>query len=268
MPHSDAVSNAKTEVLENFKLSFDYKFSNLKFKKFSGKITLQPDQNGNISYYNIDTSKKDLTDGLSDEQNVNKPDIIINKIDSYPRVPTQFSKVQFNPDEFPPDPNEEFALGQEEFAQPGPLTETDDQSSISVAQSGYTSPGNQGSTYTGTGDGFLRSAKDDQKVKENESKSGSDITKPPSKLKLGVNKAFDQIGQGLKRAAINEVNRQIITQAALLNKTIDNIRNSVGLGRMSEPTNVYTGTNAFRNDVINTFRNALGNSVKSFFSKP
>jgi len=52
------------------------------------------------------------------------------------------------------------------------------------------------------------------------------------------------------------------------NKTIDNIRNSVGLGRMSEPTNVYTGTNAFRNDVLNTLRSALGNSVKSFFNKP
>jgi hypothetical protein len=269
MPHGEMVSNAKTEVLENFKLSFDYKFSTLNFKRFSGKITLQPDQNGKVSYYNIDTSKKDMTDGFSDEKNANKPDVVMNKIDSYPRVPTQYNKIKFNPDEFAPDPNEEFALGQEEFAQAAPLTETDDQNSIAPAQSGYTSPGNQGSTYTGTGDGFSpRSAKDDQKVKESESKSGSDITKPPSKLKLGVNKAFDQIGEGLKRAAINEVNRQIITQAALLNKTIDNIRNSIGLGRMSAPTNVYTGTNAFKNDVINTFRNTLGNSVKSFFSKP
>jgi hypothetical protein len=275
MPHGDAVSNAKTEILENFKLSFDYKFSNLKFKKFSGKITLQPDQNGNISYYNIDTSKKDMTDGMSDEKNVNKPDIIINKIDSYPRVPTQFNKVKFDPDEIALDPNEEFALGQDEFAPPAPLTETDDQMSIAAASDAYNTVGDQnafddylGINKEGGSLATLRSLKDDEKVKDSETKSGSDITKPPSRFALGANKAFDQIGQGLKRAAINEVNRQIITQAALLNKTIDNIRNSVGLGRMSEPTNVYTGTNAFRNDVINTFRNALGNSVKSFFSKP
>jgi hypothetical protein len=246
MPHGEAVSNAKTEILENFELSFDYKFSTMKFTKFSGKITLLPDQNGKVSYYYIDTSKKKIDEGLTYEKGPNKPDIILNKIDSFPRVPTQLAAaqaVQFNPDELPPDPNEEYALAEEEFTAAAPPTDNFDSAS-------------------------LENAGDSERVKEDERKKESDLTKPPSRFQLAANKAFDQIGQGLKRAAINEVNRQIITQAALLNKTIDNIRNSVGLGRMSEPTNVYTGTNAFRNDVLNTLRNALGNSVKSFFDKP
>ena len=276
MPHGEAVSNAKTEILENFELSFDYKFSTLKFTRFSGKVGLLPDQNGVINYYYIDTAKKNMADGMSDETNSNKPSITIPKIDSYPRTPTQFSKVQFNPDEFSPDPNEEFALGNEEFAPPTPLQETDDPLSIAAARnadfqavgdvssySDYVGINNEGGSLA-----QFRGADIDQKIKQAETKNASDVVKPPSRLKIGATKAFDQIGEGLKRAAINEVNRQIITQAALLNKTIDNIRNSVGLGRMSEPTNVYTGTNAFRNDVINTLRNALGNSVKSFFNKP
>jgi len=275
MPHGEAVSNAKIETLENFKLSFDYKFSTLKFTKFSGKVTLQPDQNGKVSYYYIDTAMKNMTDGMSDVKTTKKPDIILDKIDSFPRVPTQYNQVKFNPDDFAPDPNEEFALGQEEFTPPSPIEDTTDQETIANARNGFEAIGDQnafndyaGINKEGGSLATVRSLKDDQKVKENEIKTNSDITKPPSRLALGANKAFDQIGSGLKRAAISEVNRQIVTQAALLNKTIDNIRNSVGLGRMSAPTNVYTDTNAFRNDVINVFRNTLGSSVKSFFSKP
>lgn len=243
MPHGEIVSNAKTETLEPFQLDFNYKFSTSKFTKFSGKVTLLPDQNGVVNYYYIDTSKKNMAEGMTFQKGPKKPDIQINKIDSVPRLPTQAAQVQFNPDENPPDPNEEFALAEEEFGQAAAPADTFDSQSFANASK-------------------------NEKIKEDESKKSTDLTKPPSRFQLAANKVFDQIGEGLKRAAINEVNRQIITQAALLNKTIDNIRNSVGLGRMSEPTNVYTGTNAFRNDVINTLRNALGNSVKSFFNKP
>jgi hypothetical protein len=243
MPHGEAVSNAKTDVLEPFQLDFNYKFSTSKFTKFSGRVTLLPDQNGVVNYYYIDTSKKNMADGMTFQKGPKKPDIQLNKIDSIPRLPTQAALVQFNPDENPPDPNEEFALSQEEFGQTPPPADTFDSQAF-------------------------ENANKNEKIKEDESKKSTDLTKPPSRFQLAANKVFDQIGEGLKRAAINEVNRQIITQAALLNKTIDNIRNSVGLGRMSEPTNVYTGTNAFRNDVLNTLRSALGNSVKSFFNKP
>jgi hypothetical protein len=94
---------------------------------------------------------------------------------------------------------------------------------------------------------------------------------------LGKPKPWDKLGKDLANAAIREVNRQIITQAALLNKTLDNIRNSIpGAGRMNAPTNVYydafgnyTPNGApFQNDVINSLRNFVGSSVKGFFQNP
>lgn len=83
--------------------------------------------------------------------------------------------------------------------------------------------------------------------------------------------------KNLKNAFIREANRQILTQAALLNKTLDNIRNSIpGAGRMSAPTNVYydifgnyTPNGALlQNDLINSLRNFVGGSIKGFFQKP
>lgn len=78
-------------------------------------------------------------------------------------------------------------------------------------------------------------------------------------------KLMEQLGKKLKKAAANEINRQITTQAKLLNRTLDNIRNSIGIGRMSEPTNVYK-TNQLKNDVQNAFREFVGNSVRGFFT--
>lgn len=74
---------------------------------------------------------------------------------------------------------------------------------------------------------------------------------------------------GLKNAVANQVNRVIVERARLLNDTIDEIRNKLPFaGRISEPTNVYTSTNAFRNDIINSLRNFVGGSIASFFKKP
>lgn len=105
-------------------------------------------------------------------------------------------------------------------------------------------------------------------------------------------KILNDLGKKLKRAAISEVNRQITMQSRLLNRTLDNIRNSIGLGRMSEPTNVYNnpryrgiidGTDMTNwrltgpvnsidprsgpiiNDTRNAFRDFIGQSVRGFF---
>ena len=73
----------------------------------------------------------------------------------------------------------------------------------------------------------------------------------------------------MKNAVVNQINRTIVERARLLNNAIDEIRNKIPFaGRMSEPTNVYTGTNALRNDIINALRNFVGGSIASFFKKP
>lgn len=101
-----------------------------------------------------------------------------------------------------------------------------------------------------------------------------DISIMKKELSFGdkMKKAATQLGKDLTNAVINETNRRILTQAALLNKTLDNIRNSIPYaGRMSAPRNVYTDggvENLFKNDVINAARGFVGNAIKGFFTKP
>lgn len=87
---------------------------------------------------------------------------------------------------------------------------------------------------------------------------------------LGKSLPFDKLKGDLKNAAVREVNRQIRTQAALLNKTLNNIRDSIPYaGKMSAPTNVYDTTNSpLKNDVVNSVRNFVGGSLKGFFTNP
>jgi hypothetical protein len=83
------------------------------------------------------------------------------------------------------------------------------------------------------------------------------------------NPVLQNLKRDLKNAVRNQVNRVIVDRARLLNNAIDEIRERIPFaGRMSEPTNVYTSTNAFRNDIINALRNFAGGAVKSFFKKP
>jgi len=78
---------------------------------------------------------------------------------------------------------------------------------------------------------------------------------------------FSDLKSKLKRAVIHEANNQITTQARLLNRTLDNIRNAVGLGRMSAPTNVHQGSK-LTSDIQNAFRDFIGQSVRGFFTPP
>jgi len=66
-------------------------------------------------------------------------------------------------------------------------------------------------------------------------------------------KSTETLKRDLTSAFIREGNRQILSQAALLNRTLERIRNAIpGAGRMSEPTNVYgpNAQNLFFNDAV------------------
>lgn len=78
---------------------------------------------------------------------------------------------------------------------------------------------------------------------------------------------LERLGGDLRRAGINEINRRMVTQFKLLNKTLDNIRNAIPMaGRMSAPTNVYTGDQiSLGTDVQNAIRNFAGRSLKNLF---
>lgn len=234
MPHTEAVSNSKTEALNSYEISFDYKFSTLNFKKYTGKFGLDKYDNGTIQFFSIDNKQKSVSTKTQNEK--------LNRINSFPNIP-ETKKLAFGEGDMQIDPNNQEELIIDEVEN-NRVNNQINQDSLALVKT---------------------SAQNAQTTQQSQPQS----TKPSSRFKIGAQRAFDQLKTGLKRAAVMEVNRQIITQAALLNKTIENIRNAIPFaGRMSEPTNVYTGTNAFRNDLINAFRSSVGASIKSFFQKP
>ena len=97
-------------------------------------------------------------------------------------------------------------------------------------------------------------------------KNSSQSTLDKANQNHSTNNLLSNLGKKLNKSVVHEVNRQITTQAKLLNNTLDNIRNSVGSGRMSAPTNFYNGNTLFRNEMINSVRDFVGQSVRSFFT--
>lgn len=305
MPHGDVVSNSKTEVLENFKLSFTYKFATLRFVKYDGKITVLPDGLAKINYFIINNLRKDLGKAYPSE---NPAITDLNLVDSFPNLSSIATNALKTNDK---------------------IVSTNDVGTGTI-------PNTQTEFNTTLVD--LKKAEAQKNASYNKiPESIVDTTKP----KLGFNKQFDQIEAGLKNGQVVQANNQVVTQASLLNKTLGNIKDQTGpgtnipkenfttlnnntgvetkgkersffqdsikdklksdiknavvnqinrtitqrarllnnaideirnkipyAGRMSEPTNVYTGTNAFKNDIINALRNAVGSSIASFFKKP
>lgn len=102
----------------------------------------------------------------------------------------------------------------------------------------------------GTGDGFTE--------QENTPTSST-----LDKLKSSSKKQSHALSQNLHKAAVNAVQGQINVRVRLLNNTLDKIRNSIGIGRMRAPTNIYkpVKNSTFFYDVHNSLRDFLGNSL-------
>jgi hypothetical protein len=89
---------------------------------------------------------------------------------------------------------------------------------------------------------------------------GEDENQIPLNKDSLFKKAGDKLLQNIKKAALNEAQRQLNNQFRLVNNSLDKIRNSFGIGRMREPTNVYNNLpNAqFFFDVKNSLRDFGG----------
>lgn len=76
-------------------------------------------------------------------------------------------------------------------------------------------------------------------------------------------KASEKLLENIKKAALNEAQRKMNDQFRLLNNSLDNIRNSFGIGRMTQPTNVYNNPpgGQFFFDVQNSLRGFAGDSL-------
>ena len=88
-----------------------------------------------------------------------------------------------------------------------------------------------------------------------------------SRFRNALSDASDKLVTNLKRAALSEAQRQLNNQFRLLNNTIDKVKNSFGIGRMSTPTNVYNNPpgGQFFFDVQNSLRNFAGDTLSGLF---
>jgi hypothetical protein len=93
-----------------------------------------------------------------------------------------------------------------------------------------------------------------EKAKNNETRS---------RFAKAISGAADNLIDNVRTAGLNEAQRQLNNQFRLLNNTLDKVRNSFGVGRMSPPTNVYQGAQpgTFFFDVQNSLRNFAGDTL-------
>jgi len=96
-----------------------------------------------------------------------------------------------------------------------------------------------------------------QKTKEARKKKRQDSF---DQFKQNSKKASIKLAQNLETAAKNELKGQINTRLRLLNNTLDKIRNASGIGRMSEPSNIYEVPYFYQG-----ISNGLGGQVSSNF---
>lgn len=242
MPHGSEIDMTSGSLLEGFDISFDYKYSTMRFEKFvfdeinssSMGMNVKFVDNKNSNIVGIDpneTNNSTIGDDGSIQHGMPLQSYV--KVDNIGSGST-FAEIDGNNDN-----GNDPGGGLENFVN-----------------------GNDVSTFEGFLDANGNVLTKDEFDKSNAIDKLKQQAKDKSKL------AFKKLGDDLIEAGIKEVNRQVINRFKLINKTFDNIRNQIPYaGRMSEPTNVYSGNNQFKNDGINAIRDFVGNSIKGFFKK-
>lgn len=124
-------------------------------------------------------------------------------------------------------------------------------------------------------DNAIKSETIDDLKKNEKELTNSNIKKPnPSNANSSKNqdiygKATDKLLEGIKKAALNEGQKLLNDQFRLLNNSLDKVRNSFGIGKMREPTNVYKNVKGgqFFFDVKNSLRGFAGDTLTGLISK-
>jgi hypothetical protein len=85
------------------------------------------------------------------------------------------------------------------------------------------------------------------------------------RLKLGLNKIWDQTSAKLKNAGQNFINANILAVASLLNRTLNEIYNTLPVvGGIPPPKNIYTKPNEWEQ----AYLDFIGPGLKTFFENP
>lgn len=231
MPHDSEISLGDApKVFENYEMSFNYKFSTMRFEKWVPKYVADDSANSNgkpDSKYSGGGQYAYLTN---------------DRMDPFEIKTNETNNVDTNGTTLTPN-----------ATQPTPVL----LESFRVSQKSTTA------------------GKDAQNPDNNEDidNSGNEMSNM-DKFKASSKKAAKNLAKNVEKAAINQVNRMINVRARLLNDTIDKIRNTAGIGRMSAPTNIYNPPGGSSNpnsrffyDVQNGLRDFLGESLGGALGK-
>lgn len=117
---------------------------------------------------------------------------------------------------------------------PSVINEAQTKEKIAEQEAG-TDKGKNETPQPDTGDGDTTLGSVDKKAQRKaKRKEGLEAFKESSK------KAGDKLAASLKQTAENEIKGQVNTRLRLLNTSLNKIRNSMGIGKMRAPTNVYS----------------------------
>ena len=295
LSHGDEIDmSQRPEAKDSYSISFNYKYSNLKFERFNPKkylVTAESDYNIDVQV--VDNSRVDPTDWYSRRAiaGPDSPAVVFSVTpegnaevdpgaeDLVPRNLTPTDVYRKNPKDTP----EEGSAGDptrteaQEYWSDGPFS--DDRGILARRQE-------------------LQRIKRRDELRAKGDKWKEYTGKQETTLDRAKRKEFNrqlrqQLGKRIKQAAAREVNRRITDQARLLNRTLDNIRDALLVGRMSPPTNVYqadylrgvipdirfsfAGQNVriglepsamAQADLGNALRGFVGQSVRGFFTRP
>jgi len=240
MPHGDVIKNNDTPGTEPepYVIKFDYKFSTLNFKRYSGKLegsaTSEAGKayDGQITYYEIDNSKMLGTySALEFEQGRDGSD----KMTSY--AISNYMKTDGD--------------GKAHYRQ-NTLTGVEKESALFLKD--IPTPVESG-VFRAPNYGIDANDSDRLKTLSRRDKLKQALRSRIKQAVDSIKQSAGDLGKQLINAGIGEVNRQILSKAALLNKSLQNIRDGIpGLERMSAPRNVYRKYDPLETALLNAFR--------------
>jgi hypothetical protein len=242
LSHGDQIDMSKPELTDSFEISFNYKYSTLALSKFGFSGETGTSSTIDSYEFRLDNSKVDVLEIFSNKAN----DIVTNN-GSIQVGNKYISKDSYG--KYPSSLRENITTSNLDAQK----SRADDQANGKINGRDNGNKSNlERAQLSGTPTDNLPEGPRNEldKAKRNDRN----------------NKLLRQLGTRLRQSAVREVNRQISVQARLLNRTLDNIRNSIGLGRINAPTNVYTQS-LLEIDIRNSFRRFIGDSVRGFFSK-
>ena len=254
MPHDDSIDMGNIQPYSMLEVNFDYKYSSSKFEKW----VADPVKFGTYIGYNNGAiwkiGNKGARESRKDETNSiggNNGNIVDNSVPMfYTKDTNTLNENGINT-----------ALILEDYSNVKDSVKPLDKPVVATDVDGVVT--NQSAETKGD------DATDDQQSPGSVEKAKDQEPSSLDKFKENSKKIAKKAAKNVANSAVREINQQITTRTALLNNTLNKIRNALGLGGLStEPKNIYPKPYAPTSfgiffDVRNELFNFIGEDIAS-----